>query len=526
MIIRLPMPNPLNLRVFLSSPGDLSDERRLARQAMEALSRSELLRGRICFEVVAWDDEHASTPMDASEALQTSVNRYTGRPAECDLTLVILWGRIDTRLPEGLTRTDGTPFVSGTVWEYEDAIAAGKPVFIYRRTEKVLIDVDDPNFVKKRAEYAEVQAFFDRFANPDDSQKVGFNTYATPSDFERILRQHLEAFVNERLNSAATPGTRAVDLDSRATNGQRDLPVNNDMIGPGQAVEATRSTHATTNAQTGSQQARPSALLPLIVAGFAAMVGIGLLGVMLWAAPMLVRLGLVGHVWYALLIALGLSAAITVFALFKSYARYTGKILDGTVVLGGPALVMLIVIVLGFELVPPPLVRFDVTVFLHGEAGRQAQVLRNQGRLSLDLGADRRTEPVGDKGEVRFIGIPSDQRERVVGVTLDAEKYELVNSNLDLTLDREVHYISVRPKSLRLIGAVADQDGQPIAKAAVNIADKSTLTNEDGRFEIQLPADLPELDRTLTIRAQGYAPWSAQATPGGNLLRARLTPME
>lgn len=520
MIICSPMPTPLTLRVFLSSPGDLPEERRLARQVMEALGRSHLLRGRIRFEVVAWDDEHAASPMDASEPPQTSVNRYTGRPAECDLTLVILWSRIGTRLPAGLSRPDGSPFESGTVWEYEDAMAAGKPVFVYRRTEKVQIDIDDPNYAKKRAQYAGVEGFFDRFANPDDSLKAGFNVYATPAEFERILRQHLEAFVSSRLSNATTSETQEVKLDSRAAERLSDRPVIADGTGRSESAEAKRPAPEATNTQTPSQHA----LLPLIVAGIAATVGIGLLGLMLLAAPMLVRLQLVGHVWYALLIALGLSAAITVFALFKSYARYTGKILDGTIVVGGPALVMLIIMVLGFKFVPPPLVRFDVTVFLHGEEGRQAQVLRNEGRLSLDLGADRRIEPVGDKGEVRFIGIPSDQRDRVVGVTLDAEKYELIKSDLDLNLDREVHYIAVRPKSLRLIGEVTDLDGRPIANAAVAISNKSTLTNEVGRFEIQLPADLPEQDRTLTIRAQGYAPWSAQATPGSNLLKVPLTP--
>lgn len=518
------MTSPLNLRVFLSSPGDLPEERRLARQVIEALGRSHLLRGRIRFEVVGWDDEHASAPMDAGETPQTSVNRYTGRPAQCDLTLVILWSRIGTRLPAGLSRPDGSLFESGTVWEYEDAMAADKPVFIYRRTEKVQINIDDPNFAEKRAQYAGVQDFFDRFANPDGSLKAGFNAYATPAEFERILRQHLEAFVSTRLSNAATLETQEINLDSRSIERRRDLPVSADTIGRSEAAEAKRPKPATTDTPTPSKQARPHALVPLMVAGIAATVGIGLLGLMLWAAPMLVRLQLVGHVWYALLIALGLSAAITVFSLFKSYARYTGKMLDGTVVLGGPAIVMLIIMVLGFKFVPPPLVRFDVTVFLHGEGGRQAQVLRNEGRLSLDLGADRRSEPIGDKGEVRFIGIPSDQRDRVVGVTLDAEKYELIKSDLDLNLDREVHYIAVRPKSLRLIGEVEDLDGRPIAKASVAIADKSTLTNEVGRFEIQLPADLPEQDRTLKIRAQGYAPWSAQATPGGNLLKAQLTP--
>lgn len=264
-------------------------------------------------------------------------------------------------------------------------------------------------------------------------------------------------------------------------------------------------------------------LVPLVVAGVAAVASIGLLAVMLWNAPMLVRLGLTGNLWYVLLLLLGLSAAVTVFALFKSYASYKGKVLHGTVEVGGPAVVMLLIVVLGFKLVPAPPARFDVTVFVHGEVGRQVLLLRNQGRLSLDLGADRRTERIGDKGEVRFIGIPNDIRDRRVAVTLDAEKYELVEPNLEVKLNQEVFYVTVRPKSVLLIGTVLNAAGRPLKGARVAMAGKTAISDADGRFELRLAADLPDDERTVMITAVGYEPWRAQAVPGGNPLQARLT---
>ena len=115
------------------------------------------------------DDAHAAAPMDARETPQTSVNRYTGRPSECDLTLVILWSRVGTPLPPGLTRANGTQYQSGTVWEYEDALAAGKPIYIYRRTAKPQIDLDDLDFNAKREQYESVKRFFQGFTNPDGS---------------------------------------------------------------------------------------------------------------------------------------------------------------------------------------------------------------------------------------------------------------------------------------------------------------------------------------------------------------------
>src|SRR6185437_5459403 len=148
----------------------------------------------------------------------------------------------------------------------------------------------------------------------------------------------------------------------------------------------------------------------------------------------LVRLGLIGNLWYLMLLAMGLAMAVFLFLGFKYYSTYNCNVLDGTLTLGGPAVLMLVVVGLGFKFVEPPPARFDLTVFVHGEAERQAMVLRNRGALLLDLGADRRREAIGDKGEVRFVGIPTDQRGRIVPVTLEAEGYELVDPKTELKL--------------------------------------------------------------------------------------------
>lgn len=275
------------------------------------------------------------------------------------------------------------------------------------------------------------------------------------------------------------------------------------------------------------QPRRPRALAPLVVAAATGAAALGLLVVMLSSASMLVRVGLAGHIWYVLLLLFGLSAAVTVFSLFKSYARYRGKVLGGTLEFGGPVVVMLVVIILGFRLVPAPQPipqRFDLTVFLHGPAGHQAVVLRSHGKVSLDLGADKRVEAVGDKGEAHFAGIPGDLRGRDVALGLDDDTYELVDPALAIRLDQEAVYAAIQPRQLRQIGYVLDGQGHPLPQARAAIAQASAVTDQDGRFELQLPADLPEAERTITITAAGYEPRSYQAAPGGNPLRVQLSP--
>lgn len=276
-------------------------------------------------------------------------------------------------------------------------------------------------------------------------------------------------------------------------------------------------------AQSESGGGLGGAKLPLLVAAVALAAGLGLLLVMLLNAEMLVGLGLVGHLWYVLLLMVGLAAAVTVFSLFRSYARFSGKVLGGTLEIGGPVLAILAVVTLGLRLVEPPSAQFDFTVFLNGSSGKHAADLRNSGKLFIDLGADRRTEAIGDKGEVRFVGIPANMRGRRVPLALDADKYELVDGSREVQLDPPAAYANVQPKQLGLSGDILDAEGRPLAEARVAVAGYATTTDRNGRFELRLPADLPEGDRTLTISVAGYETWRGQSTPGGNRLRVQLT---
>ena len=111
------MPAPLYLRVFISSPGDVADERNLARRLLkDELPYDPLLRGKVTFDAVSWDDPAASTPMVATLTPQEAVNRFGCRPSECDIVIVVLWSRLGTQL-----KIDGTSYLSGT--EYEEGTA-------------------------------------------------------------------------------------------------------------------------------------------------------------------------------------------------------------------------------------------------------------------------------------------------------------------------------------------------------------------------------------------------------------------
>ena len=114
---------PQHLRVFLASPGDVADERALARHLLkDELPYDPLLRGRVTFDVVSWDDPATPTPMPARLTPQEAVIQFETKPSECDIVIVVLWSRLGTHLDlSKFQKANGEPYLSGTEWEYEDA---------------------------------------------------------------------------------------------------------------------------------------------------------------------------------------------------------------------------------------------------------------------------------------------------------------------------------------------------------------------------------------------------------------------
>jgi hypothetical protein len=121
-----------------------------------------------------------------------------------------------TPLPETIRKSNGEPYLSGTEWEYLDAVNSTwepKPdVLVYRRTEEPMISIRDPKKKEKEEQFERVEEFFTRFRNTDGSLVGGINEYAAPDAFKALLRQHLEELLHRRLPAApAREKTRQIE---------------------------------------------------------------------------------------------------------------------------------------------------------------------------------------------------------------------------------------------------------------------------------------------------------------------------
>jgi hypothetical protein len=65
--------NPKQFRKFLASPGDVTLERKLAREVITHISSERRFRDRLAIEIIAWDQPGAAVAMEAGLTPQEAI---------------------------------------------------------------------------------------------------------------------------------------------------------------------------------------------------------------------------------------------------------------------------------------------------------------------------------------------------------------------------------------------------------------------------------------------------------------------
>ncbi|MDZ7632106.1 MAG: hypothetical protein U5K74_12380 [Gemmatimonadaceae bacterium] len=183
-------------RIFVSSPGDVSEERVLAERTIRRLAEEYATVARI--EGIFWEHE----PLAATSTFQAQLVR----PSEADVAVCILWARLGTRLPKDFRRKDGSAYESGTSFEFEDAAegfrANGTPaLLVYRKSSDPTVSLKDESVVvemlrQRRALHEYLQRWFHN--QEDGSLAAAFHPFDVPARFEELLDQHLRKLIERR----------------------------------------------------------------------------------------------------------------------------------------------------------------------------------------------------------------------------------------------------------------------------------------------------------------------------------------
>jgi hypothetical protein len=115
---------PTIIPVFISSPGDVGEERQRDLAVIDRLNVEPEFLDTVVFSPVAWDRKGSEIAMEAGLTPQEAINQGLRKPSACALVVVIFWSRMGTLLPDDYLKPDGTRYWSGTEWEYLDAMQA------------------------------------------------------------------------------------------------------------------------------------------------------------------------------------------------------------------------------------------------------------------------------------------------------------------------------------------------------------------------------------------------------------------
>ncbi len=190
----MPIANPPNLKIFISSPGDVAAERAVIRRVIERVDAS--LPGLTLEPYFSEDDLYF-----ASHGPQ----EHIPLASEFDLVVCLFWKRMGTRLlpeqfdaPHGRKRT-------GSEFEFETAVEAARKrtqhsgvpvpgVLVYRNTRPIAYSADKVD--EERAQHQALEAFFERWIKDAEGHYLGYaHRFTSSEQLERVFERHLRDWI-------------------------------------------------------------------------------------------------------------------------------------------------------------------------------------------------------------------------------------------------------------------------------------------------------------------------------------------
>lgn len=215
------------------------------------------------------------------------------------------------------------------------------------------------------------------------------------------------------------------------------------------------------------------------------------------------RMRLPNGLYFVILIPLGLTAAAFLFGAMRSHATWKGTSTFGTLELGGPVVVLGMVVVGG--MMANRVETFALTVRVHGPGGA-ADIVRD-GRITADLAGVRRTSNIGSDGEVVFADVPADLEGQRVRLIAEVPLF-VSDSASERVVIPVSHIIDLGLRHKRFLttmrGTVQDRRGRSVRNAVLNFGAGATRAISDaaGNFAVAISV-APGTVMPLTVSLNG-----------------------
>lgn len=174
--------------IFVSSPSDVDEERRIASEVIELLNSSPFITDRCALKPLAYEK---IVPAAVGETPQKTVDCYMILPDQADIFICIMWSRMGTPIID----SEGKKYQSGTEYEFTTAYKAyqenEKPyILLYRGMKNIPIEADF-------RQVGLVKAFFEKFKGNEADFKGFYKKYKNNEEFKEILRYDLEKIISK-----------------------------------------------------------------------------------------------------------------------------------------------------------------------------------------------------------------------------------------------------------------------------------------------------------------------------------------
>jgi hypothetical protein len=190
------------LRIFVSSPADVKAVREIAALTIERLAQD--YARFLAIEPYLWENE----AMVASGHFQDSLEP----PSAFDVVVLIVWSRLGTLLPAQTAvreyrGIDGRTPVTGTEWEFEEALQAAKKggapeILVYRNRKPAPFDTGDPRLFEAQAQQLKaLNGFWERHFADQDTFIGAHTSFTSDAEFAAAFESHLRKLLEKRVAS-------------------------------------------------------------------------------------------------------------------------------------------------------------------------------------------------------------------------------------------------------------------------------------------------------------------------------------
>lgn len=189
------------IRVFISSPGDVYQERITAKKVIAELNK--IYSKHIEIEPILWED----MPLLASSTFQDGINDII-KQYQIDVAVFILWSRLGTPLNSSYVKPDGSPYLSGTEYELglmmDSFEKTGSPrILVYVKNEPLknrLMHESEENLQEVIAQHRAVKSFIKKhFHDEESGSNYAYTSFGGNVSFESRLKQHLKGIIEDFL---------------------------------------------------------------------------------------------------------------------------------------------------------------------------------------------------------------------------------------------------------------------------------------------------------------------------------------